>query len=82
MTAIELKMSLLQEVMSLEDEKLIKKALNSVRRMKMAAFGKATPVEKSADDYVERCFMITFCMTGIIRTTVIGCMGFLILIHH
>ena len=40
MTAIELKMSLLQEVMSLEDEKLIKKALNSVRRMKMAAFGK------------------------------------------
>ena len=49
MTAIELKMSLLQEVMSLEDEKLI----NSVRRMKMAAFGKATPVEKSADDYVE-----------------------------
>lgn len=23
-----------------------------------------------------------FCMTGIIRTTVIGCMGFLILIHH
>ena len=53
MTAIELKMSLLQEVMSLEDEKLIKKALNSVRRMKMAAFGKATPVEKSADDYVE-----------------------------
>mgnify|MGYP000674193313 CR=1 FL=1 len=47
MTAIELKMSLLQEVMSLEDEKLIKKALNSVRRMKMAAFGKATPVEKS-----------------------------------
>ena len=45
MTAIELKMSLLQEVMSLEDEKLIKKALNSVRRMKMAAFGKATPVE-------------------------------------
>ena len=53
MTAIELKMSLLQEVMSLEDEKLIKKALNSVRRMKMATFGKATPVEKSADDYVE-----------------------------
>ena len=32
MTAIELKMSLLQEVMSLEDEKLIKKALNSVRQ--------------------------------------------------
>ena len=29
MTAIELKMSLLQEVMSLEDEKLIKKALKS-----------------------------------------------------
>ena len=53
MTAIELKMSLLQEVMSLDDDKLIKKALNSVRRMKMAAFGKATPVEKSADDYVE-----------------------------
>ena len=53
MTAIELKMSLLQEVMSLEDEKLIKKALNSVRRMKMAAFGTATPVEKSADDYGE-----------------------------
>ena len=49
MTAIELKMSLLQEVMSLEDEQLIKKALDSVRRMKMAAFGKATPV----DDYVE-----------------------------
>ena len=48
MTAIELKMSLLQEVMSLEDEKF-----NSVRRMKMAAFGKAAPVEKSADDYVE-----------------------------
>lgn len=46
MTAIELKMSLLQEVMSLEDEQLIKKALDSVRRMKMAAFGKATPVEK------------------------------------
>ena len=45
MTAIELKMSLLQEVMSLEDEQLIKKALDSVRRMKMAAFGKATPVE-------------------------------------
>ena len=43
MTAIELKMSLLQEVMSLEDEQLIKKALDSVRRMKMAAFGKATP---------------------------------------
>ena len=53
MTAIELKMSLLQEVMSLEDEKLIKKALDSVRRMKMAAFGKATPVEKLADDYAE-----------------------------
>ena len=53
MTAIELKMSLLQEVMSLEDEQLIKKALDSVRRMKMAAFGKATPVEKPADDYVE-----------------------------
>ena len=52
MTAIELKMSLLQEVMSLEDEQLIKKALDSVRRMKMAAFGKATPVEKPADDYV------------------------------
>ena len=34
MTAIELKMSLLQEVMSLEDEQLIKKALDSVRRMK------------------------------------------------
>ena len=51
MTAIELKMSLLQEVMSLEDEQLIKKALDSVRRMKMAAFGKATPVEKPADDY-------------------------------
>ena len=32
MTAIELKMSLLQEVMSLEDEQLIKKALDSVRR--------------------------------------------------
>lgn len=42
MTAIELKMSLLQEVMSLEDEQLIKKALDSVRHMKMAAFGKAT----------------------------------------
>lgn len=28
MTAIELKMSLLQEVMSLEDEQLIKKALD------------------------------------------------------
>lgn len=53
MTAIELKMSLLQEVMSLEDEQLIKKALDSVRRMKMAAFGKATPVEKPADDYAE-----------------------------
>ena len=36
MTAIELKMSLLQEVMSLEDEQLIKKALDSVRHMKMA----------------------------------------------
>ena len=48
MTAIELKMSLLQEVMSLEDEQLIKKALDSVRRMKMA-----TTVEKPADDYVE-----------------------------
>ena len=47
MTAIELKMSLLQEVMSLEDEKLIKKALNSVRRMKMAAFGKATPASSN-----------------------------------
>ncbi len=47
MTAIELKMSLLQEVMSLEDEQLIKKAL------KMAAFGKAAPVEKPADDYAE-----------------------------
>ena len=47
MTAIELKMSLLQEVMSLEDEQLIKKALE------MAAFGKATPVEKPADDYAE-----------------------------
>ena len=46
MTAIELKMSLLQEVMSLEDEQLIKKALDSVRHMKMAAFGKA-------DDYAE-----------------------------
>ena len=53
MTAIELKMSLLQEVMSLEDEQLIKKALDSVRHMKMAAFGKATPVEKPADDYAE-----------------------------
>ena len=50
MTAIELKMSLLQEVMSLEDEKLIKKALNSVRRMKMAAFGKATPVEPTKEE--------------------------------
>ena len=53
MTAIELKMSLLQEVMSLEDEQLIKKALDSVRHMKMAAFAKATPVEKPADDYAE-----------------------------
>lgn len=53
MTAIELKMSLLQEVMSLEDEQLIKKALNSVRRMKMAAFGKTAPAEKAVDDYVE-----------------------------
>ena len=53
MTAIELKMSLLQEVMSLEDEKLIKKALNSVRRMKMAAFGKAAPIKKSTDNYME-----------------------------
>ena len=35
------------------DEQLIKKALDSVRRMKMAAFGKATPVEKPADDYAE-----------------------------
>ena len=34
MTAIELKMSLLQEVMSLEDEKLIKKALNSAEPTK------------------------------------------------
>jgi hypothetical protein len=34
-------------------EQLIKKALDSVRRMKMAAFGKATPVEKPADDYAE-----------------------------
>ena len=47
MTAIELKMSLLQEVMSLEDEQLIKKALDSVRHMKMAAFGKATPVAEA-----------------------------------
>ena len=53
MTAIELKMSLLQEVMSLEDEQLIKKALDSVRRMKMAAVGTATPVEQPADDYAE-----------------------------
>lgn len=37
MTAIELKMSLLQEVMSLEDEKLTRRPCNSVRRMKMAA---------------------------------------------
>ena len=36
-----------------EDEQLIKKALDSVRHMKMAAFGKATPVEKPADDYAE-----------------------------
>ena len=56
MTAIELKMSLLQEVMSLEDEQLIKKALDSVRRMKMAAFGKATPVEKPADKDVGHKF--------------------------
>ena len=41
MTAIELKMSLLQEVMSLEDEQLIKKALDSVRRMKMKVSEKA-----------------------------------------
>ena len=38
MTAIELKMSLLQEVMSLEDEQLIKKALDSVRRMKTVSY--------------------------------------------
>lgn len=53
MTAIELKMSLLQEVMSLEDEQLIKKALDSVRRMKMAAFGKTASAEKVVDDYAE-----------------------------
>ena len=52
MTAIELKMSLLQEVMSLEDEQLIKKALDSVRRMKMAAFGKATPVEEPTKEEI------------------------------
>ena len=39
MTAIELKMSLLQEVMSLEDEKLIKKTLDNVRRGGGAAGG-------------------------------------------
>ena len=53
MTAIELKMSLLQEVMSLEDEQLIKKALDSVRRMKMAAFGKASPQAKDGKRYAE-----------------------------
>lgn len=53
MTAIELKMSLLQEVMSLEDGTVDQKGLDSVRHMKMAAFGKATPVEKPADDYAE-----------------------------
>lgn len=53
MTAIELKMSLLQEVMALEDEQLIKKALNSVRRLKEATLRKAAPAEAVADDYVE-----------------------------
>ena len=53
MPAIELNMSLMQEEMSLEDDQLIKKDLDSVRHMKMAAFGKATPVEKPADDYAE-----------------------------
>ena len=50
MSAIEMKMSLLQEVMSLDDnEQLIKKALASLRRLKE----KARVKEMEADDYVE-----------------------------
>lgn len=50
MTAIEMKMSLLQEVMSLDDnEQLIKKALASLRRLKE----KARVKEEEVDDYVE-----------------------------
>lgn len=50
MSAIEMKMSLLQEVMSLDDnEQLIKKALASLRRLKE----KARVKEEEVDDYVE-----------------------------
>lgn len=50
MSAIEMKMSLLQEIMSLDDnEQLIKKALASLRRLKE----KARVKEMEADDYVE-----------------------------
>lgn len=50
MSAIEMKMSLLQEVMSLDDnEQLIKKALASLRRLKE----KARVKEEEVNDYVE-----------------------------
>ncbi len=54
MTALEMKMSLLQEVMSLEDDALIQKALRSIRRLK----AKALPLERAeepadTDDYAE-----------------------------
>lgn len=50
MTAIEMKMSLIEEVMSLDDdEKLIKKALVSLRRLKEKALAK----EVDMDAYVE-----------------------------
>lgn len=50
MTAIEMKMSLLQEVMDLDDnEQLIKKALASIRRLKEKAWAK----EVDMDAYVE-----------------------------
>ncbi|MBP3519552.1 MAG: hypothetical protein J6K31_14390 [Parabacteroides sp.] len=50
MTAIEMKMSLLQEVMDLnDDEQLIKKALSSIRRLKEKAWAK----EVDMDAYVE-----------------------------
>lgn len=50
MTALEMKMSLLQEVMSMEDDMLIQKALRSVRRLKAKAFESEAA---DADAYVE-----------------------------
>lgn len=50
MTALEMKMSLLQEVMSMEDDALIQKALRSIRRLKAKTLS-LEPAE--TDEYAE-----------------------------